>query len=74
LGRCIRTRKEEVYYNRNGWSIEVREVIYREEGFEDQLLNREREVQDNGRTVKSKRQGITIDIRKETNDRIFQER
>jgi len=33
------------YYNRNGWSIKAREMIHGEEGFENQLINREREVQ-----------------------------
>jgi len=33
------------YYNRNGWSIKAREMIHGEEGFENQLINSEREVQ-----------------------------
>ena len=52
------------YFNRNGWNIEAREVIYREESFEDQLINREKEVQRQWENVKSKGQSTTRDIRK----------
>jgi len=60
LGVCIRIEKEE-YYNKNGWSIEAKEVIYGEDGFENQLINREREVQ---RQLEKNPKGVMRDIKK----------
>ena len=42
LGGCTDKKGEELYYNKNGWGIEEREMIYGEKSFEDQLINKER--------------------------------
>ena len=42
--------ERECYYNRNGWRIESREVMgHRNESFEKDLINRERDLQRQGK-------------------------
>jgi len=42
--------EREGYYNRNGWRIESREVMgHRNESFEKDLINKERDLQRQGK-------------------------